>query len=449
MKAVNNFTEGKIYGPLIAFAVPIFMTGMLQAMYGGADMLIVGRFSNAAEVSAVTTGSMIMQSITGSAASFVIGTTIVLGRKIGEGREKEGGKVIGASIAFFMALGLLVTALTMLFARPIATIMQTPAEAFSSTLKYTMICYAGTVFIVGYNIIGGIFRGLGNSRLPLISVAIACVLNIIGDLILVGGFGQGAAGAAVATVISQALSVLISIVIFKKQELPFEFSIKDVRFDKKIIGEVFRLGIPIALQDMLICISFLVITAIVNSLGVIPSAGVGVAERICSFIMLVPGAFMNCMSAFTAQNMGARKPDRAVTGLKYAVMTSFAAGVVIGYVAFFHGDFLASLFSTDGRVIADAADYLKAYAIDCLLVAFMFCFEGFCNGLGKTRFVMIQGITGAFGVRVPVSYMMSKAVPVSLFKIGLATPCSTAVQIVIFAAYFFFNRKRLFDFEED
>ena len=279
--------------------------------------------------------------------------------------------------------------------------------------------------------------------MPLITVAIACVFNIAGDFLLVGVFGMATAGAAIATVCAQALSVIISVLIIRRQKLPFTFGRKDIAFDKKRMGSVFRLGLPIAFQDLLVSISFLAITAIVNSLGVIPSAGVGVAEKLCGFIMLVPSAFNQSMSAFVAQNMGAGKAERAKKALLAGVGLSLGVGVFMAWLSFFHGDLLAGLFARDTAVIGAAAEYLKAYAIDCLLVSVMFCMIGYFNGCQKTMFVMVQGIVGAFCVRIPVSLFMSRLEPVSLFKVGLATPCSSIVQIVLCLGYFvLLSRKR-------
>lgn len=242
---------------------------------------------------------------------------------------------------------------------------------------------------------------------------------------------MGTAGAAYATVFSQLISVVLSLAIIRRSTLPFAFHRKQIRWDTGIIRRVLAIGIPIALQDLLVGISFLVILAIVNSIGLIASAGVGVAEKVCAFIMLVPSSFAQSMAAFVAQNRGAGKPERAYRGLRYAIAVSFVLGIVMFYLAFFHGDLLASIFSRDGEVVLAAADYLKAYAIDCLLTCFLFCFIGFFNGMEQTRFVMIQGIAGAFLVRVPVSYLMSRQIPVSLFHIGLATPMSTVLQITL------------------
>ena len=427
----HNFTTGRILVPLVRFALPVLAALFLQAMYGAVDLLIVGRFGIPADVSAVSTGSQIMMTMTNLVASFAMGATVCLGRQIGEGKPQEGGRTIGACIALFTVIGLVMTVLFVPGAGTIAKLMHAPAEAFSLTTDYVRICGAGSLIIICYNLIGSIFRGIGDSVTPLLTVAIACVFNIAGDLLLVAGFGMGTAGAAIATVFAQAVSVLISLLLIRKKELPFQFQRSQIGFHGDMISRITRIGLPIALQDFLVGISFLLIQVIVNTLGVTASAGVGVAEKVCAFIMLVPVAFMQSMSAFVAQNVGAGKYDRAEKALRYGILMSLAVGTVMFYLSFFHGNILTSLFSKDIEVAAAGADHLKAYAIDCMLTPVFFCFIGFYNGVGLTTFVMAQGIISAFLVRVPVSYLMSRRVPVSLFHIGLATPCSSALQIVM------------------
>lgn len=445
MKESTNFTKGKILSPLLKFALPVLAALFLQTMYGAVDMLVVGQFAHAADVSAVSTGSWLMQLITSFVVGIAMGTTVLLGRKLGERRQEEAGRIIGASTVLFAVIAVVITVCMELFAVPVTEIMQTPVEAFDKTVNYVRICSAGSVFIVAYNVLGSIFRGIGNSKLPLIMVAIACVFNIAGDLLLVGVFGMAAEGAAYATVGAQALSVVISFWVIKRQQLPFSVSRRDFTWNVAGMLGVLKIGFPIAFQDVLVSISFLTITAIVNSLGVVASAGVGVAEKLCGFIMLVPSAFNQSMAAFVSQNIGAGQPGRAKKALLYGIGVSLGAGVLMAYFSFFHGDLLAGMFARDAKVIAAAADYLKAYAIDCLLVSVMFCMIGYFNGCGRTTFVMLQGVTGAFLVRIPVSFLMSRLQPVSLFRIGLATPCSSVVQILLCVGYFLLlerNRKR-------
>lgn len=445
MKQTQNFTEGRIFAPLIRFALPVLLALFLQTMYGAVDLLVVGQFGGDLAdvyVSAVSTGSQIMQTITVVITGLAMGLTVFVGMKIGAGQKKAAGEIIGSGIALFGVIGVILSVVMVLTASLLAQVMHAPKEAFEQTVIYITICSSGVVFIVAYNLVGSIFRGIGDSKMPLVTVAIACTLNIGGDLLLIAGFHMGAAGAAVATIFAQAVSVLLSLIIIRKRELPFSFSVKDIRLRGIYIKEILKLGIPIALQDLLVSISFLAIIAIVNGLGLTASAGVGVAEKMCGFLMLVPSAYMQSMSAFVAQNIGAGKPERARKALWCGIASSLAAGIVMGYFTFFHGDLLAGIFARDTEIILAAADYLKAYAIDCLLTSFLFCFIGYFNGCSSTTFVMLQGIVGAFGVRLPVSWIMSKQVTVSLFHIGLATPASTVVQIILCGLYFLITLRK-------
>ena len=443
MNQRNDFTKGKILGPLLSFAMPVLFALFLQAMYGAVDLLVVGKFGTSADVSAVSTGSQIMMTITHLISGLSMGTTIFLGQKLGEGNTKMGGKIIGTSIWLFALIGIAFTVLVPVGAEVLAATMNAPVEAFSLTADYIRICGMGSIVIIAYNLIGSIFRGMGDSKTPLITVFIACICNIVGDLLLVAVFEMGTAGAAIATVFAQTVSVVISFLLICKQKLPFEFHKDYIRPQGDIVQKVIILGLPIALQDLLVGVSFLIILAIVNDLGLTASAGVGVAEKVCAFIMLVPSAFMQAMSAFVAQNVGAGRMDRAKKSLLYVIGVSFLFGVAMFYISFFQGDLLSAIFANEAEVIAASAEYLKSYAIDCLLTCFLFCFIGFFNGIGLTRFVMLQGIVGAFLVRVPVSFLMSKLEPVSLFKIGLATPSSTLVQIILCLICMWYVNKRM------
>lgn len=440
MKHEYDFTEGRIFSPLIRFALPVLFALLLQTMYGAADLLIVGKFGGELSdtyISAVSTGSQIMQTLTLVITGLAMGVTVYVGEKIGAKKREEAGKIIGSGIFLFGILSVVLT-IAMIFAAPLlARLMNAPTEAFEETVSYIVICSAGTLFIMAYNLVGSIFRGIGDSKMPLITVAIACVLNILGDLLLVAVFHMGANGTAFATVFAQAISVALSLLIIRKRELPFSFSIKDIRPNGSHIKAILRLGIPVALQDLLASFSFLAILSIVNDIGLAESASVGVAEKLCGFIMLVPSSFMQSMSSFVAQNMGAEKPQRARKALLCGIVSSLAAGIVIGYFAFFHGELLSGLFADKEEIISGAADYLKAYAIDCIFTSFLFCFMGYFNGCGRTTFVMLQGVICAFGIRIPISWLMSKQTPVSLFHIGLAIPASTIVQIILCVGFFY------------
>lgn len=442
MERGDDFTQGAILPALTKFALPVLLALFLQAMYGAVDLQVVGNFGTAADISAVSTGSQILQTITMVVCGLAMGVTVLLGQRIGEGRGDEGGRAVGAGIFFFALLSVLVTMGMLVFAPQMSALMRAPEEAFAGTVEYVRICSVGMLFIVAYNLLGGIFRGIGDSRMPLITVAIACVLNIGGDLLLVGPCGLGVAGAAIATVFAQAVSVLLSLAIIRRRRLPFTMTRRDIRWDGAILRRVLAIGVPVAAQDLLVSISFLVIIAIANGMGTVPSAGVGVAEKLCAFVMLIPSAFAQSMTAFVAQNVGARRMDRAGYALLCGIGLSLAVSVVVFWGVFFHGDLLSGIFAEDEAVILASAEYLKAYAIDCLLTSFLFSLIGYFNGCGRTVFTMLQGLAGAFCVRLPVAFLMNRYVHGSLFALGLSTPCSTMVQILLCGGYFLYLRKK-------
>lgn len=438
----KSFTSGGVLSSLIKFSIPVFAAMFLQSLYGAVDLLVVGQFAKTTDVSGVATGSLLMQTVTMIITGLSMGITIYVGQKIGEKNEEEAGKAIGAGIVLFLIIGICLSVMLVVFSKQLANVLHTPKEAYEQTCGYIVVCGAGTVFVGLYNLLGAVFRGIGDSKTPLFTVGVACIVNIFGDLLFIAVFNLGAMGAALATVIAQAVSVFISVLVITKKQLPFIFKIQYIRFDSRLIRRVLRLGIPIALQELLVGISFMVIQTAVNSIDVTASAGVGVAEKVCAFIMLVPSAFSQAMSAFVAQNIGAGYRDRAIKALKCGILTSLGVAVFIGTFTFFKGDVLAGIFTNDDLVIEQAFSYLKAYAIDTFFTSVLFCYIGYYNGCGKTLFVMLQGIVGAFGVRVPMVFLMRSLNNTTLFHIGLATPISTIVQNILCVLFMLFCVKR-------
>ncbi|WP_317856244.1 MATE family efflux transporter [Chakrabartyella piscis] len=431
-----DLTKGRLLPVLLQFTYPILLSILLQTTYGTADLLIVGQFANVADVSGVTIGSMIMLAITSCFTGLSMGTTILIARYIGSGQGDKSSRVVGVSIFLFALLALVFTAFLLLGNDFLTNIMQTPTESISNTKSYLYICGAGTIFIVSYNLLGSIFRGLGDSKTPLLSVAIACIINIVLDLLFVAKCNMGSSGAALATVIAQASSVVLSILIIRKRKLAFSLSRKDICFDGFYIKNILSLGIPVAMQGVLVTISFLSVTAIINVFGVAQSAAVGIVEKITNLVMVVPQAFAQALAAFTAQNLGAKEIDRAKKGLFYSITLSLVFGVMTAFISAFHGTIFTKLFTSDAEITTHALLYLRSYSIDCILVAIMFSYAGFFNGCGKTTFVMIESILGAFCIRIPLAYLFSTLEGTNMFVIGLATPSSTFVQIILCVVYY-------------
>ena len=437
----DDFTQGSIVGKLVKFMVPVLGALILQAMYGAVDLLVVGQFGTDAGISAVATGSNVINLVTFVITALVMGVTVLISRYLGEKRNERIGGLIGWSVCFFVIFTAVIMALLLFLAPVFASLLNAPEQAYDLTVQYVRICGVGIVFVVAYNVISGIFRGLGNSKLPLIFVLIACIVNVIGDLLFVAVFHMNVAGAALATILAQAVSVVLSLLIIRRQKLPFTIKKSDIRFNREILVFL-KLGIPLALQEMLTNISFLILCAIVNGIGLEASSGYGIAQKVISFVMLIPSALMQSMSAFVAQNVGAGKEERA----RKAMLTGMGLGVCVGVfifaVTFFRGDIPASLFTSKEAYIVRGAEYLKGFSPEAILTCIVFSYIGYFNGHGMSLPVMLQGITASFLVRVPLSYVFSLKEGASLFDIGLAVPLASVYGIVFFTVWYGWYRKR-------
>lgn len=442
MKSDNSdFTQGSILKKLSLFMLPILGALVLQAAYGAVDLLVVGRFGSTAGLSAVSTGSQVLNLVTFVVTQFAMGITVLIARYLGEKKPEYIGPVIGGGTVVFALISAALFVIMVALARPISVLMQAPAEAVDLTASYVRICGGGIFFIVAYNLLSAIFRGLGDSKSPLLFVLVACIVNIVGDLVLVAGFGLDAAGAAIATVAAQAVSVVCAVVMLLKKGLPFQFHKSDFRLNtqcRKFLG----IGLPLAMQEFLTQVSFLALCAFVNRLGLEASSGYGVACKIVNFAMLIPSSLMQSMASFVSQNIGAGSKKRA----KRAMFTGIGIGLVFGCAVFAlvwcKGDLLAGVFTTDTAVIANAFAYLKGFAPETIVTAILFSMVGYFNGNNKTVWVMVQGLVQTLLVRLPMAYLMSIQPNASLTKIGLAAPTSTLVGIVLNVVFYLYLEHR-------
>ena len=437
----SDFTQGSILKKLVLFMMPVLGALILQAAYGAVDLLVVGRYGTTSGLSAVSTGSQVLNLVTFVVTQLSMGITVLIARYLGEKRPKQIGSVIGGGAVVFAGISIVLFILMVFFAHPISVLMQAPKEAVTLTSTYVRICGSGIFFIVAYNVLAAIFRGLGDSRSPLLFVLAACIINIIGDLALVAGLHMDAAGAAIATVMAQGFSVVFAVVILMKKNLPFTIAKHDFSWNVQC-GKFMEIGLPLALQELLTQLSFLALCAFVNRLGLEASSGYGVACKIVNFAMLVPSALMQSLASFISQNVGAGKTKRA----KKTLYTGIGVGLTIGCIVFifvmFKGDMLAAIFTTDEAVIQRAYEYLKGFAPETLATAILFSMIGYFNGNNKTVFVMVQGLIQTLLIRLPLAYVMSIQPNASLTNIGLAAPVSTVAGVIMSVTYFIYlNRK--------
>ena len=433
----TDFTQGSILKKLSFFMLPVLGALILQAAYGAVDLLVVGRFGSTAGLSAVSTGSQLLNLVTFVVTQLAMGVTVLIARYIGEKKPQQIGAVLGGAAIVFSILSIIMFVLLVFFARPISALMQAPAEALPLTTSYVRICGAGIFFIVACNLMAAIFRGTGDSKSPLLFVLVACLVNIAGDLLLVAVFKMDAAGAAIATVVAQAVSVRFAVVILLKKQLPFTIKKADFRLNPQC-RKFLEIGLPLALQEFLTQLSFVALCAFVNRLGLAASSGYGVACKIVNFAMLIPSSLMQSLASFVAQNVGAGNPKRA----KKAMFTGIGIGLVFGCAVFalilLKGDLLAGIFSTDAEVVQKGFEYLKGFAPETIATAVLFSMVGYFNGNNKTVWVMIQGLIQTLLVRLPLAYVMSIQPNASLTKIGLAAPISTLVGVILNIGFYLY-----------
>ncbi len=438
-----SLTESPVTSTLVRFAVPILLSALLQSLYGATDLFVVGRFADAAAVSAVSIGTQLMSTVTMLIFAVSMGGTVLLGNCVGEKNDTGAARAVGTVTLLFAILAAVMTPLMLIFTNLGVSLMQTPPEAVDYTRAYVHICSMGLPFIIGYNAVSGIFRGLGDSKTPVYFVALACVVNIAADFALVGGMGLGASGAAIATVAAQSLSFLAALIYMIRSGFPFPFSLREhLRLDLPSLKRILRVGGPLALQNTAVHLSFLVITAIINTMGLVASASVGVVEKVISFAFLPPDAMGSAVATMTAQSIGAGKPRRAEQALKSGIVISLIFGAAFCLYSNIAPQTLTAIFTKDPAVIQAGGLYLRTYSIDCAMVSFVFCFNAFFSGQGNAMISMIHNVVATFAVRIPVTLLMSRLPGASMLHMGFAAPAASLLSIFICLGYFLWQKRR-------
>lgn len=442
-KKTNQLTEGPLLKALISFTIPFLLSNLLQTLYGTVDTLVVGNLGSTAGVSAVATGAQALSLLTFMAIGVASGSTVLLGQYVGAKNDKDAAKVVGNTIIDFAVISVVLTGIMLVIYPFLLNMLNIPEEARSEANRYMVICSFGIPMIIGYNTVCALLRAIGDSKSPLVFVGVACGVNIIGDLLLTGWLKMGAAGVAIATVGAQTVSFIFSLVFIMKKGLPFAFSKKDIRFEGSMTGKIMKIGIPMGIQSMLINLSFLFITSIINSMGVTASAAMGIGDKIIGFAFMPQGAFSAASSVVVAQNIGANNPKRAMDAVKYSVLICLVIEVLFFIVCQIWPAFFPSLFSKDVEVVAKASDYMKAYSIDAVITAITFSLSGYLNGCGRTMFNMAQNLISTFLGRIPATYVMARIPNTTLFLLGLAAPISSLMSLVMLLVYIIMmNRSR-------
>ena len=432
----RNLTTGSVAKNLIFFSLPYLLSYFLQTLYGMADLFIIGQYEGVASTTAVSVGSQVMHMLTVMIVGLAMGTTVSIGQAVGAGDKRKASHFIGNTVTLFMAVSVMLTVVLLLLVDQIVSVMSTPAQAVEGTAAYLTVCFIGIPFITAYNIISSVFRGMGDSKTPMYFIAVACVVNIALDYLFMGAMHLGPTGAALGTTLSQAVSVIIAFIfIRKKHSITIERT--DLKPSRAAMGRLLSIGVPVAMQDGLIQVAFIVITIIANRRGLNEAAAVGIVEKIMSFLFLVPSSMLSAVSALGAQNIGANKPERAIKTLRYAIIITVSFGLVIAVSTQFMADGIVALFTDEAKAIRLGGQYFRGYIWDCLFAGIHFSFSGYFCAIGKSGISFLHNILAVTLVRVPGAYITSKLFPATLFPMGLATAggslLSVAVCLIAFA----------------
>ena len=431
MKMKKDLTTGNVFQTILYFALPYLLSYFLQTLYGMADLYIIGQFNGVAATTAVSIGSQVMHMLTVIIVGLAMGTTVTVGRAIGAKKTDEASLAIGNTVTLFMIVSVVFTLGLLLLLKPIVALISTPQEAVQGTIQYLFVCFIGIPFITAYNIISSIFRGLGDSKSPMYFIGIACVMNIALDYLFMGAFHMGAAGAALGTVCAQTFSVLVTLWVIRRRKTGISLKKSDFKIERAVIGQVLKIGIPVALQDGFIQVAFMIITVIANSRGVSDAAAVGVVEKVISALFIVPSSMLATVSALSAQNLGAGKEKRATDTLRYATVITTIYGMIVAVLIQFIAENVVGIFTSDTTVVTMGSAYIRSYIWDCIFAGIHFSFSGYFAACGKSYIGFLHNIISITFVRVPGSYLASKLFPATLFPMGLATVAGSLTSVVI------------------
>lgn len=426
----NNLTQGSTLKTLVRFSLPLLLANIIQALYGAVDLMIIGKYCLADSVAAVSVGTQVTQIITSVITGMTLGGTILVGKYIGMQKPEKAKEAIGTTLTIFAVVSVILTLIMLCLSGTILTWLQTPDSAFALAHRYVAICSVGIFCICGYNAISSILRGYGDSVRPIIFVAIACMLNIILDLVFVKYLHLDVAGTALATILSQGLSMVFSIVYLNHKHFLFTFRLQNFRINRPLALELAKLSIPISFQECMVRLSFLYLTAVVNTFGIYASSAVGIASKYDVFAMLPATSIASALSAITAQNLGADKPERIRKSVFAGLSIALAMSACFFAWAQLSPESMIRLFADDEKIIATGVPFFRTCSYDYLAVTFVFCLNGFLNGSSKTIFTMISCCFGALALRMPLLYLVQHVFPDSLAMLGCVAPTVSGIMAV-------------------
>ncbi len=432
----KDLSKGSVGKQLWLFAFPFIISNLIQSLYSVVDMIIVGRFSGAESMAGVNIGGQITLLVTNLVIGLCAGGTTLIAQYMGSRARKELKETIGTLLTTLVVLGVVLTALMVAAREPMLRLVQTPTEAFTEGNDYLFITALGTLFIFGYNALSAIMRGMGDSKNPLLFVGIACVTNIVLDLILVKELHMAARGAAIATIVSQAVSMILCIIYLKRNNFIFDFSFRSFGFHKERLKMLMKVGIPTSVQNVIVGMSFLFLTSLVNTMGVTESAALGAVAKFNTFAILPAIAMSSSIAAMSGQNLGAGEEERAVKTMRIGTLIGFLMSAAIFAVAQLFPEAVLRVFADDASMIQAGKEYMRSFAFDYLLASIMFGLNGLFIGSGHTTFTLFNSVLSSVLIRVPMAYIGGIVLDLGMFGVGLAAPCSSFVSLVLCLIFF-------------
>ena len=439
----KNLSEGNVAKQLVLFSLPFLASNIIQSLYSVADMLIVGRFSGTTSMSGVNLGSQVTLILTNIVVGLCAGGTVLIAQYLGAKRRKDMQETTATLLTTLTIAAVAITVLMLILKKPILHLIQTPAESFVEADRYLTVTVLGLIFIFGYNVFSAVMRGMGDSKRPLYFVLIAWKIGslLLVLLVLVAGLKMGALGAAIATVFSQAVSMITCIVVMIRNDFVFDFKPSSFIIKKEKAIKILKLGTPTAIQNGVTSISFMIITTLVNIIGgVNASAAVGVVAKFNSFAVLPAVAMGASISTMCAQNIGAGKWDRAVKTCKIGTVIAFCISGCIFIVAQTSFEHILRLFNDEPEMLKYGVQYIRTFSFDYLLMPFVFCINGLFTGAGHTAFSMVNNMLSAIVLRVPVAVVFGLVLNLGLTGVGLGGPMASVGAIILIVVFLISGR---------
>ncbi len=436
---IQDFTHGKITKQLLVFVWPLFLSNLLQVVYNMVDMIVVGNVLGKVGISAVSVGGDVSHLLTFISMGFANAGQVLIARYIGAGERGKIGRFVGTMCGFLLGCSLILTVLGLVFQDTLLNLMNTPAESYDGAVSYSSVCMIGLVFIYGYNVVSAILRGMGDSKHPFVFISIAAILNLILDVIFVVGLGLGAGGAALATVISQAVSFISCAIFLAKNKKQFELNIKlnhFIKWDKTMLSELVKLGTPMAIKTASIQFSKLFVNSWVNSYGVAVSAFSGIANKVANISNLVSAAINTGGSTMVGQNLAAGEFERVKSILKNLAAITLSVASVFSLLIVFFPKQIFGIFTSDPSVLEISWKYVPIAVLLFLGSALRAVMNALLNGSGNYKINFVTAILDGIIMRIGLAVLFGLALGMKHYGFWLGDALAGFTPFFIGVVYY-------------